>query len=68
MGAWSPLRYAPRPRGAAAGFSPGAMGAFRPDGLASSVEKKKYMLSQKNIYVLAKTGMVHVLDAWLVQW
>jgi hypothetical protein len=35
MGAWSPLRYALRPHGAAAGFSPGAS---RPDGLATPVE------------------------------
>ena len=66
MGAWSPLRYALRPRGAAAGFSPGAS---RPDGLATPVEKKKiYILSRKNIYVLARPYLVQVLDAWLVQW
>ena len=46
MGAWSPLRYALRPRGAAAGFSPGAS---RPDGLATPVEKKKYTSSAKTI-------------------
>ena len=57
MGAWSPLRYALRPRGAAAGFSPGAMGASRPDGLATSVEKIIiYMLSQKLNMYLPKQG------------
>ena len=48
MGVWSPLRYALRPRGAAAGFSPGAS---RPDGLATPVEKKKYTSSAKTIYM-----------------
>jgi hypothetical protein len=48
MGAWSPLRYALRPRGAAAGFSPGAS---RPDGLATPVEKKKYSSSAEKLYM-----------------
>ena len=61
MGAWvRGLRSATLcARAAPPGFSPGAMGASRPDGLATSVEKIiTYMLSQKIKYVLAKTGMV----------
>jgi hypothetical protein len=60
MGAWSLLRYAPRPRGAAARFSPGAMGASRPYGLALSsnlCRKKKYTCSAKKLYMyLPKQG------------
>ena len=60
MGAWSPLRYAPRPRATAAGFSPGAMGASRPDGLATPVEKKKYTSSAKKLYKYLPDLVLHM--------